>query len=48
MDDWFIATESVKVGKEGAGLATQIIEAVVSIRADLRGVSLTHYFTRKR
>ena len=48
MADWFIATEGVKVVKDGASLAPQIITAVTSIGAALGGVALTHYFTRKR
>lgn len=48
MADWFIATEGVKVVKDSAGLAPQIITAVASIGAALGGVSLTHHFTRKR
>src|ERR1051326_6498184 len=43
MADWFIATEGVKVVKDSASLAPQIITAVASI-----GVGLTHHFTRKR
>lgn len=48
MADWFIATEGVKVVKEGASLWPQIITAVSSIGAALGGVGLTHHFTRKR
>lgn len=48
MADWFIATEGVKVVKDGASLAPQIITAVASVGAALGGVGLTHYFTRKR
>lgn len=48
MGDWFIATEGVKVVKDGASLAPQIITAVASVGAALGGVGLTHYFTRKR
>lgn len=48
MADWFIATEGVKVVKDTAGLAPQIITAVASIGAALGGVCLTHHFTRRR
>ncbi|HCR2161353.1 TPA: hypothetical protein OND39_004374 [Enterobacter asburiae] len=48
MADWFIATEGVKVVKDSASLAPQIITAVTSIGAALGGVALTHYYTRKR
>ncbi|MDI3438302.1 hypothetical protein QLG07_02310 [Erwinia sp. V90_4] len=48
MADWFIATEGVKVVKDSASLAPQIITAVASIGAALGGVGLTHHFTRKR
>ncbi|CAI2535967.1 hypothetical protein [Serratia ficaria] len=48
MGDWFIATEGVKVVKDTASLAPQIITAVTSIVAALGGVGLTHRFTRKR
>ncbi|TPW45445.1 hypothetical protein FKD06_19490 [Serratia sp. SRS-8-S-2018] len=48
MGDWFIATEGVKIVKDSANLAPQIITAVASIGAALGGVGLTHRFTRKR
>ena len=48
MADWFIATEGVKVVKDSASLAPQIITAVASIGAALGGVGLTHHFTRQR
>ncbi|WP_391488834.1 hypothetical protein [Leclercia tamurae] len=48
MADWFIATEGVKVVKDSASLAPQIITAIASIGAALGGVGLTHHFTRKR
>ena len=48
MADWFIATEGVKVVKDSASLAPQIITAVTSIGAALGGVALTHYYTRNR
>jgi len=48
MADWFIATEGVKVVKDGASLAPQIITAVASIVAALGGVGLAHHYTRKR
>lgn len=48
MGDWFIATEGVKVVKDSASLWPQIITAVTSIGAALGGVSLTHYYTRRR
>ncbi|BEM85509.1 hypothetical protein SME41J_48330 (plasmid) [Serratia marcescens] len=48
MGDWFIATEGVKIVKDSANLAPQIITAVASIGAALGGVGLTHHFTRKR
>lgn len=48
MADWFIATEGVKVVKDGASLWPQIITAVSSIGAALGGVGLTHHFTRRR
>ncbi|HDR2863867.1 TPA: hypothetical protein QCK11_003882 [Enterobacter asburiae] len=48
MADWFIATEGVKVVKDSASLAPQIITAVASIGAALGGVYLTHHFTRIR
>ncbi|WP_285142999.1 hypothetical protein [Serratia ureilytica] len=48
MGDWFIATEGVKIVKDSASLAPQIITAVASIGAALGGVGLTHHFTRKR
>lgn len=48
MADWFIATEGVKVVKDSATLAPQIITAVASIGAALGAVSLTHHYTRKR
>jgi hypothetical protein len=48
MADWFIATEGVKVVRDSASLAPQIITAITSVGAAFGGVALTHYFTRKR
>ncbi|MEL0579094.1 hypothetical protein AACK17_11100 [Pectobacterium punjabense] len=48
MADWFIATEGVKMVKDSASLAPQIITAVASIGAALGGVGLAHHFTRQR
>lgn len=48
MADWFIATEGVKVVRDSISLWPQIITAVSSVGAALGGVSLTHYFTRRR